>query len=246
MHNKIAHSQIANGPIPRAGGPAPAPSAASDTPSQTTVADAAAHGVIIGPNVHIGSNVIIGGSSPSAPPASGDAPAAAAKTSATHRADYDPRRFDPVAYLDRAEAIARELVPDARLTSFELDPVWPDGHVDLTAPGRDREFEFRSPSASARPANVPRNVAYERSCMIKVEVSPSAVTARVVSSETCDAPFVHHPRCHFTGVWQQALAAGTGRDLVARIGWLRDEQWFFDTDLGGTGGGVSSFPDRCP
>jgi hypothetical protein len=46
-------------------------------------------------------------------------------------------------------------------------------------------------------------------------------------------------------VWQQALATGTPRDMVARIAWLKDEQWFFDTELGGAGGKVSSFPDAC-
>jgi hypothetical protein len=34
--------------------------------------------------------------------------------------------------------------------------------------------------------------------------------------------------------------------LVARIGWLFDESWFFDIDFAGKGGGVSSFADRCP
>jgi serine/threonine protein kinase len=40
---------------------------------------------------------------------------------------------------------------------------------------------------------------------------------------------------------------GAPSDMVARIGWLSDQQWFFDTDLAGTGaGGVSSFADDCP
>ena len=35
--------------------------------------------------------------------------------------------------------------------------------------------------------------------------------------------------------------------LVARIGWLFDEKWFFDTDLGNSGtGGVTTFADQCP
>ena len=48
-------------------------------------------------------------------------------------------------------------------------------------------------------------------------------------------------------MWKQALAAGAGRDVVARIAWLSDEKWFFDTDLGGEGGGTTtSFPDAVP
>jgi hypothetical protein len=81
--------------------------------------------------------------------------------------------------------------------------------------------------------------------MINVEVSPSGVTAEVRTSDTCDAPFVRRPRCRLAAVWQQALAAGTPRDMVARIAWLKDEKWFFDTELGGGGGSVSSFPDTC-
>ena len=213
--------------------PTPTP---TSTPTIVGGGSAADHGVFIGPNVHVGPGVVIG-SNPPAP--------TAGKKSVTWPADYDPKHFDPVGYLGRAEAIAQQLLPDAKLTSFEFDPVWPDGHMDLTASGRDREFEFRSPSASKRPADVPKNVAYDRACMVHLEITPSGVEAEVRTSETCDAPLVRRPRCHFSGVWQQAIAAGTGRDVVARIAWLKDEQWFFDTDLGGGGGGVSSFPDAC-
>ena len=222
---------------PAAPPPPPPPVAKRDDPGPTIVGggSAADHGVFIGPNVHMGPGVVIGGNSP--PPSS--------KKSVTLPADYDPRNFDPIAYVGRAEAIARQLLPDARLTEFEFDPVWSDGHVDLTKQGRDREFTFRSAAASVRPADVPRNVAYDRACMINVDVEPSGVTAEVRTSETCDAPFVRRPRCHFAAVWQQAVATGTPRDMVARIAWLKDEQWFFDTELGGAGGKVSSFPDAC-
>jgi hypothetical protein len=215
--------------------PPPPVIAKHDDPGPTIVGNSSAadHGVIIGPNVHIGPGVVIGGS-PSQP-----------KKSVTLPADYDARNFDPIAYVGRAEAIARQLLPDARLTEFEFDPVWSDGHVDLTKAGRDREFTFRSAAASLRPGDVPRNIVYDRACMINVEVSPSGVTAAVRTSDTCDAPFVRHPHCRLAAVWQQALAAGTPRDMVARIAWLKDEKWFFDTELGGGGGSVSSFPDTC-
>jgi serine/threonine protein kinase len=214
----------------------PATAATHDVPPTIVGGGSAAdHGVVIGPNVHMGPGVVIGGNSPPA----------ASKKSLTLPVDYNPRDFDPLAYIGRAEAIARQLLPDARLTEFEFDPVWSDGHVDLTKSGRDRYFEFRSAAASARPADVPRNLAVDRACMINVDIEPTGITAEVRSSETCDAPFVRRPRCHFAAVWQQAVAAGTPRDMVARIAWLKDEQWFFDTDLGGAGGRVSSFPDTC-
>jgi hypothetical protein len=189
---------------------------------------------VIGPNVHIGPGVTINTTA-------GDTP-----VTMSQAADYNPRSFDPVAYLPKALAFARKLLPDARLTRFEFDPVYPDGHVDLTAGGRDHEYEFRSPSASARPADVPRNVPVELPCVIVVEVGATEVTATVRKREKCDDKLVRTPVCHFGGVWKQARANGTPADVVARIGWLFDEQWFFDVDLEGKGGGVSTFPDRCP
>ena len=199
---------------------------------------------MIGKNVTIGNNVYIGGklatpTAPTTPPP--------ASNSSTLPADYDAKHFDPVAYLPRAEAFARSLLPDAQLTSFEFDPVFPDGHVDLTMDGQDREYEFRSPSRSQHPADVPRNVPVDLPCRVHIEVGAREVTARIVKSDSCDKKLIRHPRCQFSAVWQQALATGTPRDVVARIAWLSDEQWFFDIDLANKGtGGVQTIPDRCP
>jgi serine/threonine protein kinase len=201
--------------------------------------------VKLGDNVHARPGVVISGqpatSTQPSPPV-----ATAVRTKVSQPADYDPKRFDPVGYLPKALALARQLAPDARLTSFEFDPVFADGRVDLTTKGRDREYIFRSPARSALPLGHPRNVPLDRPCVIVVDVGAQQITATVRESEDCDARFVRHPKCRFAGVWKQALAAGIGNDLAARIGWLHDEQWFFDTDFAGRGGGVSSFPDRCP
>jgi hypothetical protein len=170
----------------------------------------------------------------------------ASKNKISKPADYNPARFDPVAYLPKAQALAQQLLPDAKLTSFEFDPVYPDGHVDLTKEGRDREYNFRSPSKSARPPDVPRNVPVERPCVVHVEVGAREITAVVRTTEDCDDKLVRAPKCSLASVWKQAIAAGTPKDYVARVGWLFDEQWFFDIDLEGKGGGVSSFADRCP
>jgi hypothetical protein len=197
------------------------------------------HGVVTGPDVINGPNVIVGSNTAAPPPA-------ASRTTISRPADYNPKRFDPVAYLPKALALAQQLAADAKLTNFEFDPVFPDGHVDLTMDGRDREYNFRSPSQSARPAGLPRNMPAERPCMIHVEIGVREVTATVRTTEDCDDKIVRHPTCRFAGVWKHALANGTPNDVVARIGWLFDEQWFFDVDLEGKGGGVSSFPDHCP
>lgn len=159
-------------------------------------------------------------------------------------ADYNAKRFDPVAYLPKATALAQRLLPDAKLTTFEFDPVYPDGHVDLTFDGRDRQYEFRSPARSGLPAGHPKNVPLERACRVMVEVTPREVTARVVTSDSCNAVLVKLPRCSFAQVWAKARAKGIPDDLVARIGWLFDSAWFFDTSLGGSGG-ISTFVDDC-
>jgi serine/threonine protein kinase len=218
----------------------PLPTRSSSSPIDAGL-DPSVH---IGPNVHIGPGVTIGGTPvtptvPTAPPAS--------KSTITKPADYTAKRFDPIAYLPKALALAQQLLPDAKLTSFEFDPVFPDGHVDLTMDGRDREYNFRSPSASARPAGAPRNLPIERACMVHVEVGATEVTATVRKNDDCNARLVRNPTsCRFAGVWKQAIANGTPTDVVARIGWLFDEKWFFDVDFEGKGGGVSTFPDRCP
>jgi hypothetical protein len=234
-----------------AGSPPPATTAAPSTPSIAPSSagtskgpiivgggSAADHGVFIGPNVIIGPNVVIGSATPPQP--------TGAREEISRPADYDPRRFDPVAYLPRAQKLARELLPDAQLTAFEFDPVFSDGRVDLTQDGRDREYDFRSPERSAFPAGRPRNMPIDRKCRVHVEVGVRTITARVLTSDSCDARLVRAPRCSLASVWKLALAKGTPTDLVARIGWLHDESWFFDIDLAGNGGGVSSFADRCP
>jgi hypothetical protein len=218
---------------------------AKDPPPAAAPVDAGLDpSVHIGSNVHIGPGVTIGGQP--VPPTTTPPPPSASKSTITKPADYSAKRFDPVAYLPKALALAQQLIPDARLTSFEFDPVFPDGHVDLTMDGRDREYNFRSPSASARPAGTPRNLPVERACMVHVEVGATEITATVRKNDDCNARLVRAPSCRFGGVWKQAIANGTPTDVVARIGWLFDEKWFFDVDLEGKGGGVSSFPDRCP
>jgi hypothetical protein len=223
--------------------PAASPVDAGTGPVIAGGGSAADHGVFVGPNVTAGPNVVIGSGTPRAVQPPG---VAQALESIDRPADYDPKHFDPVAYLPKAQRLARELLPDARLTSFEFDPVFPDGHVDLTLDGRDRAYEFRSADRSVFPAGRPRNMPIDRKCRVSVELGVRTISARVLTSDSCDARFVRAPRCSFASVWHQALAKGIPSDVVARIGWLFDESWFFDIDFAGKGGGVSSFADRCP
>ena len=187
--------------------------------------------------------VATGSASPGSP-VSGSVATPSAKE-ARHAADYDPRRFDPVAYLPKARALARSLLPDAELASFEFDPVASDGRLDLTIEGRDRDYEFRSPSASALPAGHPRNLPFDRPCRITIAVGVTEVVARILDSDSCKAPLVRAPKCSFAAIWAKARAEGVATDRFARLGWLFDEKWFFDTGLGGEGGGIKTFLDDC-
>ena len=165
----------------------------------------------------------------------------------TVAADYDPKNFDPVAYLPKALALARKLYPDAKLTRFDFEPVLSNGRVDMTMPGDDRSYWYRSEAASKRPANVPPNLPHERPCMIYVDLEPTKVTARIVTNDDCDDNLVRDPKCKLGSVWKQALAKGVPQDHVAKISWLFDEKWFFDSDLANDGKGeTTSFEDRCP
>src|SRR5262249_55315587 len=96
---------------------------------------AAEHGVIIGDNVHIGGNVVIGS----------DPPPAQKLVHFTRPADYDPKHFDALAYAPKALALARGVFPDAGLTRFDMHSVFPDGHADLTLTGNDSRYVSRSP-----------------------------------------------------------------------------------------------------
>ena len=169
------------------------------------------------------------------------------KNEITQPADYNPKNFDPMAYLPKAVALAQKLYPDARLTRFDFVPVRSNGVVDLTMKHAEGSYWFRSPLHSKRPADVPRNVPVDRPCMIYVELDAKQVTARIVTNDECNDNLVRTPKCKFADVWKQALAAGVPSDYVAKVSWLYDEKWFFDSDLGNSGDGeTTSFEDRCP
>jgi hypothetical protein len=152
-------------------------------------------------------------------------------------ADYSAKSFDPVAYLPKAQAIARKLAADARLTSFYFDGVYPDGHVELGT--GDHEYRFRSPAATQKPPIVDGDDK-EWGCMIYVDIGAAKVTARVVYTDDCDDKLVRAPACTLASVWKQALAAGHPGGQPVEIDWLFDEKWYFNA------ADSESFPDHCP
>ncbi|MEJ7599968.1 MAG: protein kinase [Kofleriaceae bacterium] len=167
-------------------------------------------------------------------------------TKLTQPADYNARAFDVMAYLPKATAIAKQLVADVRLTTFEAEWARPDGRVDLALPGSEVEYSFRSPLRSKLPPNHPKNLPLERPCMVRVEVGRTKVQAVVVTTDDCDDNLVRAPRCTLADVWKQAKLMSFGGE-VAKISWLFDEAWYFDSDLKNDGSGASStIQDVCP
>ena len=137
-------------------------------------------------------------------------------------------RFDPLAYLPRARALARQIYPDAELTEFEFyENVLPDGWVDLTLKSSSTSYyEFRSPSHSVFPPT--RNATNDDiPCYVVVDITASSVRARIREDDECNHPLRAPPRCTFAQVWK---LSGTKDTIPATIGFLTDGQWFFDHD----------------
>lgn len=193
----------------------------------------------IGSNVTIGPNVVIGGGTPSGGPQ---------KQRFTRPIDFDPKRFDAIAYAPKALALARTIFPDAKLAELETYYVLPSGLSDLTKADDETTYDFRSPSHSARPTDVPSNVEVEINCYVEVSVSAKEVEVRVRDLQPIDSNCkwaLHElPRCPMAKVWAKAQADGAKLDTVAKIGFLHDGQWFFDNELDSTGF-VKSYADDC-
>jgi serine/threonine-protein kinase len=159
-------------------------------------------------------------------------------------AGVDTRRFDGVAFLGRAQSLARRLYPDAVLTHFEVDAVGPDGRANLRH--GEATYRFRSPSRSRRPADVPRGVEVDIPCMIHVDVEGNRVSVRPVTDEKCTDKKRPRPRCSLGQVWNKARALGApAGNWVANIDYLWDG-WFFDIPGGkGDSDFTESIKDDC-
>ncbi len=237
--------------VPPAPPPVAAPKTAAPTPLPSKTGptivgggSAADHGVHIGPGVTMGAGVTIGGSTPTSQPA---APTAQAK-SFTLPIDYNPKKFDGAAYAKTALALARRIYPDAKLTRYDIENVYPSGLADLGLTDDDSSYMFRSPANSARPTGIPKNHEVEINCYVEVTVGVKAVEVRVRSNssdENCRAPLRPLPKCSLAAVWALAKAKGADLGTIAKIGFLTDGQWFFDNENDGEG--ISeSYDDHCP
>lgn len=201
---------------------------------------AADHGVHIGSGVSIGPGVVIGSDDPAPAPGAPPKPA-----SFTRPIDYNPKRFDGGAYARKALALARQIYPDARFVRLDIANVYPSGLADLGLTDDDTTYWFRSPSRSARPAGIPKNLEVDIHCYVEVAagVKEIRVRARDLSpiDSNCKWPLRELPRCSTAQVWAKAKAEGADLDTIAKVAFLEDGKWFFDNDEG-----VRSYADACP
>jgi hypothetical protein len=157
-------------------------------------------------------------------------------------AGFDPRNFDALGYLAKAQALAREKAEDVVLVNFDVEGVFPDGRVDLTlSPDYRASYRFRSPARSRRDPALPANVEQEIECLVDVEVSAGKIEVhRTRSIEGCDEAPRPRWRCSLKQAWEGARRRGApGGNVVAKVSWLWDG-WYFDF-----GKSSLSVPDGC-
>ncbi len=204
-----------------------APTSITTTGTTTTTSTTQIGGVTIGPGVTLGPGVTIQTSN---------------TKSIRQKPDYDPKNFDPIAYLPKATALARKLLPDARLIGLHVSRTRSDGRGEITDK-QDAGFEFRSPSASKLPPGTAPNDPVERGCKVYVYLGASEVVARIIEDDDCNEKLIGPPKCGLASVWKQAIAEGAPANYIARISWLSDENWFMNM---GSDGFSGTIPDRCP
>lgn len=167
---------------------------------------------------------------------------ATGKTSRILPLDYDPARFEALAFLDRAQTLARKEMPDARFLDLEAEGVAANGKANLTLHKDFRVgYRFRSPERSKRPKGLPANVDFEARCLVYVEFSSTGIEVmNVISQDNCTEPFLSRPSCPLAQVYSRARSQISAKgDLVAKLSWLVDG-WFVDF-----GTESESVPDDC-
>jgi len=130
-------------------------------------------------------------------------------------ADYNPRRFDLIAYLARAQVLAREMSSDIKLVMIRADHVTADGLIDLGGDASVR-LDFRGTQAPC-----------------EVVVMPTRTHLIIGPAGTSCSAGRGPPRCTLAQIWARALVAQKITDLppgtIASVtwNWSGDGKWGF-------------------
>jgi hypothetical protein len=157
--------------------------------------------------------------------------------------DYNPKNFQALAYLPKAQKLARILAPDAALVRFDIPGVFPDGHADLTLhEDYEAEFWFRSPARSKPDPKIPVGVEQDVRCMIYVNATRAGIEVMWADREDCSKEKLRPvPTCTLAAIWKRAAGRGAPANAVAKIGYIFDG-WYVDIDAVEY---FESFPDDC-
>jgi len=143
------------------------------------------------------------------------------------KADYDPKRFDVLGYLPKAQALARELSPTATLVSFEVDGVGANGRGDLMI--RSNGYAKYYFQGSSRP------------CQISVSAVHERVIAWVDEDDRYCGKGTKRPTCTVAQIHARAGGAGfIFKDERPKIRWT-GARWEIHPD----GAGIEELDDDC-
>jgi len=139
------------------------------------------------------------------------------------KANYDPKKFDPLGYVPKARALAQEIFSDAVLVGIDVSGVYPDGHADLSLSSDfEASYRFRSPAESKRPAGLPKNVEAEIYCIVNVDAQRGGLMVYTSYHDRCGQAALR-PRCSVAQAWAKAIALGAPKDdVVAEITFDKD------------------------
>jgi hypothetical protein len=141
-----------------------------------------------------------------------------------------PDAWDYHARIGHIERLARRVFADARLVHISGFGIRPDGIVNLTNNRGGINYDFRSPSRSARGDRLKG----ERwTCLVRINVRADHIAVGPADSE-CDEPWLA-ARCRGRDLWKIAQARGAAPDQVANlylyvydVGWV----WNLSTNEG--------------
>ena len=121
-----------------------------------------------------------------------------------------PTAWDVSGYLPKALATAKTYFPDAVLVRIDADGVLPSGKANLQLDSQfDVLYRFMSPSAAARPKDLPLGVEHKPTCMLYVLVDAKEVTVYTLKDWSCeDQVKIRPPICSAKEAWAKAAAQG--------------------------------------
>jgi serine/threonine protein kinase len=146
---------------------------------------------------------------------------------------YDPTKLSLEKHMPLVQAEAKKLVPDAVLFRVDINGVFSDGRVDITAKEDGKgsiDFRFISPKRASIPDPTP-GTPDDRKCTFRVELDKSYAWSAPLTSFDCKELAIGPPRCTTAQIWEKAKAAGAPTDKPADLGYRtagsKQRTWYF-------------------